>query len=48
MGIDRYRNRGLLSVAQCEQTPSCLTRLESGAHYPQEYGCVSTLSTENG
>ena len=35
MDIDRFHNRGLLSVA-----PSGLTRLESGAHYPQEYGRV--------
>ena len=40
MGIDRFHNRGLLSVALCQETPSCLTRLESGAHYPQEYGRV--------
>ena len=35
MGIDRYHNRGFLYVAS-----SCLTRLESGAHYPQDYGRV--------
>ena len=40
MGIDHFHNRGLLSVALCQETPSCLTRLESGAHYPQEYGRV--------
>ena len=38
MGINCYHNRGLLSVASCQQTPSCLTRLES--HYLQEYGRV--------
>ena len=43
MGIDRYHNRGLLSIVQCQQTPSSLTRLESGAHYPQEYGRVFQL-----
>ena len=43
MGIDRSHNRGLL-----QQTPSCLTRLESGAHYSQEYGRVFNSLTENG
>ena len=38
MHTDRCQNRGFLPLRQ--QTPSCLTRLESGAHYPQEYGHV--------
>ena len=34
MGIDRYHNCGLLSVASTNTIS--LTRLESGAPYPQE------------
>ena len=31
---------GSYPLCKCQQTPSCVTRLESGAHYPQEYGRV--------
>ena len=58
MGIYRYHNRGLSAVVWCQQTPSFLTQLESGAHYPQYpqyphgliafYWFTSTTSTKTG